>query len=342
VGTISTVTFTLKTNHGTPVILDEPPSVSREDGGYPSSGTTITSDGNGKLTLTVAADEALGYKVLTITAAMNNKPAVAKVTVHTPEEYFTTETLEGIFTITGYTGDAADIVIPGTIGGKTVIAIGDAEAQYNYGSDDVPVSVSLSGSFSNKELTSVSIPDSVSSIGEWAFASNPLISVVIPDSVSSIGSFAFYHNYKLESVVIPNSLTVIQNYTFCYNYKLKSVVIPDSVKTIGNFAFYENQLSSVVIPDSVSSIGLMAFYENQLSSVVIPDSVKTIGLGAFMQNPELSSISIGADMTVALAFDSETNVKNFPVDYYGGNSEAGTYKYDSVTQKWIKQSDVNP
>ncbi|MFS0559051.1 leucine-rich repeat domain-containing protein [Brevibacillus sp. 179-C9.3 HS] len=83
--------------------------------------------------------------------------------------------------ITKYVGTAKDIAIPDTLGGKGVIRIGNT-------------------AFRNKELTSVTIPDSVTNIGESAFESNQLESVTIPDSVTSIGRWAFQNN-RLKSVV---------------------------------------------------------------------------------------------------------------------------------------------
>ncbi|MEN9723932.1 MAG: hypothetical protein RJB38_1918 [Pseudomonadota bacterium] len=128
----------------------------------------------------------------------------------------------------------------------------------------------------------VVIPDSVTTIGNYAFQSNQLTNVVIPDSVTTIGNDAFQSN-QLTSVVIPDSVTRIGWRAFSDN-KLTSVVIPNSVTTIGGRAFAENQLMSVVIPNSVNTIGGGAFSDNQLTSIVIPNSVSTIGILAFAGN----------------------------------------------------------
>jgi len=107
----------------------------------------------------------------------------------------------------------------------------------------------------------------ITSIGEYAFSNNDLTSVVIPDSVTSIGRSAFNNNNNLTSVVISDSVTSIGEYTF-YNNNLTSVVIPDSVTSIGVGAFYKNNLTSVVIPDSVTSIGNNAFKGSQATDLV--------------------------------------------------------------------------
>ncbi len=103
----------------------------------------------------------------------------------------------------------------------------------------------------------------VASIGEEAFRQSVLTSVVIPNSVTSIESYAFWNCYKLTSVVIPTSVTSIGNAAFACCYELTSVVIPNSVTSIGKDAFWSiegySSLTSVFIPGSVTSIGKGAF-----------------------------------------------------------------------------------
>ena len=84
----------------------------------------------------------------------------------------------------------------------------------------------------------MTIPDSVSSIGNNAFAGcSNLTSVTIPDSVTSIGDIAFYRCISLTSVTIPDSVTSIGEYAFSGCTSLTSVTIPDSVISIYNGAF---------------------------------------------------------------------------------------------------------
>ena len=93
--------------------------------------------------------------------------------------------------------------------------------------------------------------------------------LVIPDSVQSIGSYAFYHCSGLTSVTIPDSVTSIGRFAFFDCSGLTSVTIGNSVKSIGDYAFgYCSSLTSVTIPDSVQSIGYGAFlYCGGLSDV---------------------------------------------------------------------------
>ena len=151
-------------------------------------------------------------------------------------------------------------------------------------------------------LTSITIPNSVTSIGAQAFSDcSGLTSIAIPNSVSSIGDMAFYGCDNIKNKIIVNNLFVFlpRNYEGHYNIpdhittivggafqnckKLSSVLIPNSVSSIGSLAF-ENctSLTSVIIPNSVTSIGIVAFLNcTNLTSVTIPNSVTSLGLGAF-------------------------------------------------------------
>ena len=172
-------------------------------------------------------------------------------------------------TVTGYEGDVVgDLSIPATvtISGTTY-----------------PVTVIGGNAFSGTSLTSVTIPNSVTTIGWEAFGwCTGLTSVVIPNSVTSIKG-AFKYCTGLTSVTIPNSLTVIGWGTFESCSGLTNVTIPNAVTEIGGSAFEScSGLTSIDIPNSVTAIGSYAFrYCSGLSSVTIPNSVVTIGQEAF-------------------------------------------------------------
>jgi hypothetical protein len=179
---------------------------------------------------------------------------------------------------------ATDIVIPATA----------SDGSTTYSVTSIGGLGSSAFAFANNALTSVIIPDSVTTIGEGAFAINPLTSVIIPDSVTTIGERAFESN-PLTSVIIGNSVETIGSFAFSRN-ALTSVIIPDSVTSIGDFAFEGNALTSVVIPGNVTTIGGSAFGSNALTSVIIPDSVTAIGDGVFRFNA-LTSVIIPDSVT---------------------------------------------
>ena len=167
-------------------------------------------------------------------------------------------------------------------------------------------------------LTSIEIPNSVTSIGHSAFWDcTGLTSIEIPNSVTSIGGSAFYKCSGLISVTIPNSVTSIEDQAFVGCTGLTSPVynahvfafmptsysgvytIPDGIESIAGYAFGGcTGLTSVTIPNSVTSIGSGAFNEcTGLTSVTIPNSVTSIGWNAFYDCSNLTSVTIPNSVT---------------------------------------------
>ena len=115
--------------------------------------------------------------------------------------------------------------------------------------------------FTQNDITSITIPNSVTTIGNSAFSGcTSLTSITIPYSVTSIGDDAFEGCTGLTSINIPNSVTSIGKNAFDYCTGLTSINIPNSVTSIGDWAFYGCKgLTSITIPNSVTSIGYEAF-----------------------------------------------------------------------------------
>ena len=157
--------------------------------------------------------------------------------------------------------------------------------------------------FADSDTTINTIPNSVTSIGDYAFRGcSSLTSISIPDSVTSIGSSAFYGCSSLTSISIPDGVTSIGNYAFYGCSSLTSIVIPDSVTSIGDHAFYEcRSLTSVVIPDSVTSIGDEAFYNCsniQFHDNFFKEGLVSIGAHAFDFSHCVNDIVAQFDITI--------------------------------------------
>ena len=190
--------------------------------------------------------------------------------------------------------------------------------------------------FNNELVTNIVIPDSVTSIGDYAFEGcSSLTSIEISDSVESIGAMAFYDCTSLTSIEIPDSVTSIGVDAFRGCTSLTSIEIPGSVTSIGNGAFgncasltsievaqnneyyksengnlYSKDGATLIqyaigkkdtafsIPDSVTSISDYAFYGcRSLTSIEIPNSVTSIDDYAFSYCTSLTSIEIPDSVT---------------------------------------------
>lgn len=147
-------------------------------------------------------------------------------------------------------------------------------------------------------VTSVTIPKNIESVGDYAFADCSLLtSITIPYGVSSIGDGTFENCSSLKSITIPNSVMDMgEEYgrTFADCSSLTSVTLSDRVGYIGDETFSGcSSLTSITIPEGVISIGDEAFELcSSLTSIIIPEGVIGIGDGAFSNCESLMSVSI--------------------------------------------------
>ena len=163
-------------------------------------------------------------------------------------------------------------------------------------------------------LTGVTIPNSVTSIGHTAFVACSLTSLNIPASVTSIGIGAFYNCTNLSSVNIPAGVTEIEEDVFSSC----------------------SSLASITIPNGVTSIGYEAFRNcTSLTSVTIPAGVTSIANFAFIDCPSLTSVTFLGENSSSvriLAFDGNLRDK-----YLDANGGIGTYVRVKGGSAWTKQ-----
>lgn len=144
-------------------------------------------------------------------------------------------------------------------------------------------------------LTSITIPETVTSIAESAFRSSDISSINIPDGLTDIEPYAFRDCQKLKDISLSNKMTKIENGVFQGCTALESIEIPQNVSSIGDYAFANCVFKTVNIPINVTSIGAYAF-SCGLENVTIPDGVEYIGGGAFSHN-KFETITIPNSVT---------------------------------------------
>lgn len=219
--------------------------------------------------------------------------------------------------ITGYKGIDNDLVIPDSIDNAVVTSIGEkAFAESN-------------------QFESITIPDSIGSIGEGAFdcredlskvyinslenwckidfkdsASQPmcnfadlyingnlLTDLTVPDSITSINNYTFSGCTSITSVTLPNCITKICDDAFSFCDNLEKVEFGHELKSIGNYAFAYTSLKNITIPDSVTYIGDYAFSCCSFESIVIPDSLTSVNDYAFSYCNKLKTVIIPDSVT---------------------------------------------
>lgn len=242
---------------------------------------------------------------------------------------------DGTYTIKSYTGDLqkylgteskdgqiTNLTLPSTYNGKKVTGIGD-------------------NAFNDKNITgTVTIPDTVTSIGQDAFTKNTISSVVLGSSVRTIGQDAFSVNQISGSITIPDSVTSIGVRAFAENW-ISGVKLGNHVQIIGNDAFARdknlpktshNQISgTVVIPDSVISIGARAFANNQISQLQFVDStskLEAIGVDAFSGNQISGTLTIPNSVNV-ISMNAFANNQITALVLGQNIKEIGLYAFDS-------------
>ena len=242
-------------------------------------------------------------------------------------------------TITGYTGTETEIEIPSEINGCPVTSIGDS-------------------AFEKSELINIEIPDSVISLGKYAFyACENIEEIVLPDNIEvipgscfisltklkkvklpanlkTIGAYAFYMCGNIEEIVLPDNIEVISEGCFRGLTKLKKLKLPANLKKIEAHAFNHcASLSEIEIPDKVTTIETKAFFDcTKIKSVTLPKGIQEIGGAAF-----------GIYIVDQVYFETG-KVKEFKIAGYRGTAAeeyANYYGFIFEDLTYIPMGDVN-
>lgn len=150
--------------------------------------------------------------------------------------------------------------------------------------------------FKNCLLTAVTFPNTLTSIGEWAFEGTKLETVDLSNTqITSLPNGSFYNCEQLSDVKLPIALTDIGECAF-YKSAIASITFPPSLEKIGAWAFQYTQLTNVVIPTTTGHIGDGAFSDNaNLKTVVVNGSECYLAVSAFAKCPALTDVYITSD-----------------------------------------------
>ena len=184
--------------------------------------------------------------------------------------------------VTGYNGDATEVVIPDKSNGYSVWTIGD-------------------GAFENENITKVTLPEKLASVGEKAFKGTNLTSLALPDFTSYIYEEAFAECRQLKEIQFGSGnseLWSIAEGAFKRCTSLTSVALPNSAVSIYAHAFEDCSALEKLELGGADKIGESAFMHTSLRSVTLPDSVTEMGEYAFADCPWLEKVSFGSGLKV--------------------------------------------
>ncbi|MCF0121575.1 MAG: leucine-rich repeat domain-containing protein, partial [Oscillospiraceae bacterium] len=233
---------------------------------------------------------------------------------------FEYETNGGAITLTKYTGRDASPVIPATIEGVRVTAIGE------------------SAFAANRAVQTVVIPEGVTAIGAYAFeCCTQLGEVTLPSTLRSIGEGAFNGCMLLGKADIPEGVTEIGNGAFMYCRALKSASLPSTLESVGDFMFAEcDALAAVSLGEGIGKISERMFWRcKSLDNVTIPSSVREIGATAFSRCETLSNITVPDSVQsigkYAFYYCEALREINFPAYIVRESTFAHCFALESVT-----------
>lgn len=199
---------------------------------------------------------------------------------------------DGTLIITSYKGTSKTPVVPKYIGKSTVTAIGKNAFCWR------APRITTQNVETRRHITSVTLPDTITSIGEHAFfVCQCLKEITLPKGVTEILRGAFAKCEQLKSIVIPESVTTLKENVFYQCSSLESAEVKGAIKEIPAYCFREcSSLKKFIIPEGIQKVGYFAFQSSGLEEITIPKSVERIESQSFANCKNLRYVHIKADL----------------------------------------------
>ena len=242
---------------------------------------------------------------------------------------------DGVWSVVKYLGDpkAKEVTLPDNYNGNKITKVGDELFKYNH----YLTKVTIPGSYKEighdcffdcQQLTTAILSDGLETIGKNAFMGSHLASITIPDSVTTLGNSAFENCKDLKEVTIPANVTSIGDYCFtiCGNLEKVTFASNDNLKTLGGQSFAQcKSLKSIKIPTSVTELGYGSFAHCEaLETADITSKITEIDVCMFEDCTSLKSVYIPA------------SVKKIGSSVFGGDTALTDIYFAGSKGKWKK------
>ena len=204
--------------------------------------------------------------------------------------------------------------------------------------------------FKGNEITSISLPNTISVMGVACFEScSSLKSAVLPSGLTSLGKSCFYDCRNLASVTLPEGITRLADFCFAECTSLSSITLPNSITDMGFRCFFRcSGLESVTLPEGITLLPSNCFEScSSLVSVNLPGSILSLGSDCFISCTSLSSITLpeGLEMISGRCFYRCTSLTSIKLprslNYIGGSCFANCSYLTDVTCQWDTPAGVD-
>lgn len=289
---------------------------------YTYNGLPVLEIGYGAFDSTVVESVNIPKFVTKISAYAFRNSAIKTVSIPASLETISQNAFDKCAGLESFTVDAGNVTftaIDGALVSGDTLLFGTVSGTIP---TDATVTKVADFAFSGRQVTSVTVPENITSLGKGVFAGSGLTEVqlhsgitaipdsfvdgcfmftaiTLPDTLESIG-YAAFRNTSLSEIVIPGGITVVEGYTFYGCSALETVVLPDGLTTIGGSSFQGcSKLKTMTVPSSVTFIGGLAFKDCLLLTSIGLDKnskLESLGSAAFMNCGSLQEMFLPGTM----------------------------------------------